>query len=311
MTTPLPRLTPGSIIDVVAPSSGMPGPMEDWSARIEAFGKATGFQMRMREGWLQGDGHFCAAPYAFRLAHFKEALHATDSDAIWVMRGGYGASQLLPALLEDSCPARAKWLIGFSDVTLLHLYVNQYLGWPSLHAPILKECLTSEIKRDAVVKLITGAMTEQHFFITPMNDAARVSDILPLSQLYGGNMCLIEGTIGTPWQPDYKSAIVLFEDVSEAGYRIDRSFRHLEDARLFDGVRAVLLGDFTHNTVEEYERITWALKDFAARQSFPVLQIQHIGHGETNHPILLGHEATLTLGEDASLHIALPIEPEF
>ncbi|MBN8532191.1 MAG: LD-carboxypeptidase [Alphaproteobacteria bacterium] len=125
-------LSEGSIIDIIAPGYGTTQTV------ARAFARALeewGWKARFPKGMF-GKDLLCAAPDEVRAKHLEAALHAEDSDAVWALRGGYGCTRLLPYLAKMKKPKRVKPLIGFSDLTALHLHLNQRWGWPSLHAPV-------------------------------------------------------------------------------------------------------------------------------------------------------------------------------
>ncbi|MGE3920577.1 MAG: hypothetical protein AB7F64_06500 [Gammaproteobacteria bacterium] len=118
----------------------------------------------------------------------------------------------------------------------------------------------------------------------------------------GGNLTIIQTTIGTPWQINTDNKILLLEDIGERGYRVDRILEHLRQADIFKNVAAVLLGDFTPGYEPNgMSLIEPVLKRFAEACDFSVVKINGIGHNYINYPMPLGTISELILGEDPQL----------
>ena len=113
-------LRPGDVVDVVAPASHTTQDKLDHGSQ---WLESHGFIPRIPQGIIQGDVFF-AAPFELQLEQFKSAL-ASDSKAIWCVRGGYGSMRLIPHLMKMKPPKKPKLLLGFSDITALHLFFTQ------------------------------------------------------------------------------------------------------------------------------------------------------------------------------------------
>src|SRR5690606_22420198 len=125
-----------------------------------------------------------------RLQALEWALVDPLSRAIWPLRGGYGATRLMQGLLKLHKPERHQWLIGFSDITALHLLANQQWGWPSIHGPVLAQL--AEGKVDAASEdALSQLLLEGHYRLPPVtacNDAARHAVApQPDDPIIGGN----------------------------------------------------------------------------------------------------------------------------
>lgn len=103
------------------------------------------------------------------------------------------------------------------------------------------------------------------------------------SSVVGGNAALVEASVGTVWEVNGKGRVLFFEDVGEAAYSIERSLDHMKQARIFDGVDAVIFGDFTQADNNTLMNIVF--DRFAEWASFPVFRVTGIGHGSVNIPL--------------------------
>lgn len=294
-------LVPGDLIDIIAPSAGIEPHQVN---RVSAFVKAFGFTPRIPKD-ICGTTPYYAHEDSERLAQVSDALRAPDSRAVWCVRGGYGATRLIPSLLKLPVPDRCKVMIGFSDITALHVFLNQHWHWPSLHAPVLFQAienLVDEASLSALKNVLLGNVPELSYTpLVPLNNPAKQEKTLH-SQVVGGNLSLLTTSLGTVWQLNAAKKILFIEEVSERGYRIDRMFTHLSQAGCFDRADAVLLGDFTGgDETNGGNFVNHALTSFASQCTMPVLQYKMFGHGKRNLPLPLYSPATLTLGKHPSL----------
>jgi muramoyltetrapeptide carboxypeptidase len=277
---------------------------------------STSTEMKLRQGldWLIAKGLrpqfpsdmirkdlFFAAPLEQQWEHFKQALYS-DSKVIWCLRGGYGSMRLLPLLAKLPRPDKPKLMIGFSDITSLHIFFNQEWNWPTLHGRTIGQ-LSSDWEYNhehkTLVDLLFGHINEVEFNqLLPMNKSAEQKKTIQ-STVIGGNFRLIQSSIGTPWEIKPKGKILFIEDVSERGYSIDRMLEQLYQARIIDeGLGALLIGDFTNGQEKNGEDLTTAaLERFAKRVDYPVLRGLPCGHAtENNYPLPFNTNATLVLG---------------
>lgn len=218
-----------------------------------------------------------------RLADLRDAI-MRDDDIIWAFRGGYGAAEIVEDCMNlNSKPLKKKVLIGFSDITALHLVFNQTFNMPSLHASVLTSLLGDQSHHmDDITKILRG---EKHILkLTPTNEIAKEARIE--GKIIGGNLCVLQTMIGTKLHPDTEDKIILLEDVGEQGYKIARMLNHFQNAGLFDKPKAIILGDFTCASAPHY--IDETLAAFVhEHQNLPIYRLNS-GHGHINHPVILG-----------------------
>lgn len=288
------KLKPGDVVDIVAPSSRAPdidlallmGLLHDWQ-----------LQPRHPEN-IYGDDLLCANSDSKRLELLEDAIHNPISKALICVRGGYGSTRLLPHL-KQSPPPQFKLFIGMSDVTALHLHFQQQWQWPTLHAAIhpLKFSKTSmRAIHDFLLK--PGRLEYQG---SPVNLSATEDKVL-CAPIIGGNLALIQSTLSTAWQMQAKDKFIFLEEIGERGYRVDRMLTHLMQANLFEGAKAVILGDFIHGAEKNGRCLVEpVLERFANTLPIPVLRIKGIGHDYENRPLPFGVEMNLQLGQTVKL----------
>jgi muramoyltetrapeptide carboxypeptidase len=294
---PWQALKKNSIIDIIAPASGVTD-----AATIEKL-KA------LLENWqltprispdLFGPDLLCANNDKNRFQQLKDALLNSSSQAIWCLRGGYGCTRLIPFLLKLNAPEKSKLFIGFSDITVLHVFLQQKWHWQTLHGPTLNQVIHRLIEKeniDELKEIIFGHLHELTYLLTPYHKPTTLDSIL--APLTGGSLSLLQTSLGTDWQIETKDKILFLEDVNEVAYRIDRMLQHLQQSGILTHVKAILLGDFTFTTkIEEEKKILAVLERFAKEQNFPVLRCPGIGHGKKNRSLPLGTLALLDLNKN-------------
>lgn len=290
-------LKPSDIIDIVSTGAAIE---TDQCQQVISFIKKLGFTPRLSQGLTAGSCPYYASNDQQRYDDFIDATQASDSKAIWCVRGGYGTTRLMPHLLNAPIPQTPKLLLGYSDVTALHILVNHYWNWTSLHAPVLLQAINhtlDQIYFDKVKEILLGQTTEIAFKnLMPLNQAARSNKTIH-SSMTGGNLSLLQTSLGTNWQINPAKQIIFIEEIAERGYRLDRMFTHLTQAGIFTQAEAVILGDFTGGDEETGQNfIPYAISEFAQSLPIPVLQLTGIGHGKSNLPLPLYSKTSLTLG---------------
>ncbi|MFN7098282.1 MAG: LD-carboxypeptidase, partial [Gammaproteobacteria bacterium] len=240
-----------------------------------------------------------------RFKHLCNALTNTNSKAIWCLLGGFGATKIIPQLNQMKRPAHAKWFIGFSDITALHIFLQTRWGWSTIHGPSGYQASLNKVSNESVNILKRIMLHEDKTLsynqLTPLNSLAQVHTVIN-APIIGGNLHIIQTTLATPWQINADHKILFIEDINERAYRIDRVLAHLSHAGIFDQAKAILLGDFIDKGEPNGEYLVMkTLHEFASQCTLPVLQLNNIGHGPVNNPLILGSPVTLTTGEHSTI----------
>lgn len=301
MSTPLKRLNPaclapGDTIDIIAPSSKChPHVVEKFQQLLHSWGLLSLVPKEMF-----GDSLLYANSDEKRFEHLRNALLNPSSKAVWCLLGGFGATKLLPRLHSIQPPEVPKIFIGFSDITALHLYLQQAWGWSTLSGPSGYQISLHKISDGSIALLKhalfhpASSLSYQH--LVPLNQSAKKAQILE-AHITGGNLHLIQASLGTFWQIQTAGKILFMEECHERAYRIDRVLTQLDQAGLFRQVKAILFGDML-DAGEPDGRflVEKVIQAFAEQCALPVLKIAHIGHGHLHYPLWLGHPAKLVLG---------------
>ncbi|CAI6345274.1 unnamed protein product [Macrosiphum euphorbiae] len=296
-------------VRVIAPSSmGKPSNLEVF----RRFLRDAGMTARVDDSiYRAGADPFYANTDQFRAADLVDAL--TDSSmVVWCARGGEGASRLIPYL--EALPAdrkqrirdARKTLVGYSDATALHVYLQTVYGWQTVHGTMLEMIAGGTVDRrsvDALVALVTGRSDRVRYELRLVH-ADGPKDLrlaLAVSKVAGGNLTLVENSLGTSCGFRGDGKIVFLEDVRVQPYSVERSLDHMKLAGVFDGATAVVFGSFS---VEEQPAgsctgvpssddnlIDLVFRRFAATLPFPVFRVDGIGHSFVNNPLPLNTEA--------------------
>lgn len=295
-----PILKQNDTVDIIAPASHSPK-LEDGINWV----KSVGLIPRVPKDINKTDLFF-AAPLEIQLEHFKQAIYS-DSKAIWCLRGGYGSMRLIPHLLKLRPPKRPKLFIGFSDITSLHLFLNQNWKWPTIHGRTISQMhpdFSQTPDRKFLTKVLFGEESQKIFKgLKPLNDPAKKSQTIKGS-ITGGNLRILQSSIGTSWELQAKGKILFIEDVAERGYSVDRMLEQMVQAKIIDkGLKAIVFGDFTEGSEKNGKDLTnKAIQRFAERVSYPVLKGLPAGHGKIlNYPIPFNTPVELDLGNKGSL----------
>ena len=291
----LQALTKGDLVDLVSPGS---------SSRIEDVElcrhlmESWGLKVRLPKQTFS-DHVFHSNEDEVRLKLLKEALHAKDSKAIWCLRGGYGSNRLVPELWKIKKPNQQKMLIGYSDITTLHLWLSQSWKWPSFHGPLLESLISGRLSNSQIEEcrqVVFGEKQELEFQLTPLNAKAKQTKRLK-APLIGGNLVVIESAIATKAHPKFAGKILFLEEVGERGYRIDRMLEHLVQAGVLKSVKALIFGDFLLGDERDGKNyVRYAIERFANQNQIACFEGLETGHGDQNRMIPLGLHASYEKG---------------
>jgi muramoyltetrapeptide carboxypeptidase len=240
-----------------------------------------------------------------RLAFLKKALYdSPNHSVVWSLRGGYGSARLIDELKKLPKPKHEKIFIGYSDITALHLFLAQEWNWKPVHGAVLNELLIPSRDPQNFQRLasLIAARTNKNSSSTMKNPSAKIwiDQLKPLNSearklkkvsglLTGGNITMIETSLGTDWQIQSQDKILFLEDVNMEGYQLDRALYHLKQAGVFKNVRAIVFGDL----IKYPEEINFALDRFAAEIQIPVFKTNQFGHGTQNFPLVYHAESAI------------------
>ena len=297
-----PRLRFGDGVGIVAPGSPArePGSVSGAIAAIRKLGfvPRPARNVRKRHGFLAGSDDE-------RATDLMEMFLDPDVKAIFCLRGGYGAGRLLTMLDYAAIRRNPKPLIGYSDITALHCALLTQVNLVSFHGPLVLDGLgtrrmpaftLASLFRTVMEPAPAGSICEGH-------DSKSVRVLKrgrAEGRLIGGNLSLLCSMIGTPFQPDFRDAILFFEEIGEAPYRVDRMLTHLLNAGLLQRVVGIASGihvncqeDKTRRRREYRQTLEDVLEERLGRLKVPVITGLPFGHTVFNATLPIGVKATL------------------
>lgn len=271
----------------MAPSG--PFPVEAIGWRGLAF-LAERYRLRFDRRALFARSGYLAGSDDVRRQALAAAVDDPDVAAILAARGGYGANRITRGIDFTSLRARPRWIIGFSDVTVLHLEAAR-AGVASIHAWNLTALGPSDrLARASIVETLENPLR------TRVLDG--LTSVVPgraEGPLHGGNLAMLHAcaAAGRLAVPD--GAIVFFEDITEKPYRIDRMLTTLALGGHFDRAAGFLVGEFTQcDPGPDGVTVADVVRGCLAPFGVPVLAGAPIGHGARNEPVVLGAPTRLT-----------------
>ena len=249
---------------------------------------------------LFAEDHQFAGTKVQRLADVQQALNNDEIKAVFCARGGYGTVQLIDEIDFSHFTKQPKWIVGYSDVTVLHNHINQNFGIATLHAtmPINFSTNTSEALqslKDALFGKTLNYQCASH----PYNRLGEAT-----AELVGGNLSILYSLTGTVSQINTEGKILFLEDLDEYLYHIDRMMQNLKRAGMLHGLEGLLIGgmtDMNDNTVPYGHTAIDIIKNIVEAYDFPVAFGFPAGHLADNRTLIMGAEITLSVGEKGTV----------
>ena len=215
--------------------------------------------------------------------------------AIVAATGGYGAARILPYLDPDVFRRNPKSFVGYSDITALHLWLMRRAQLRVFHGPTLDDLLLGGT--DPTVLSLLSALTTSRPQMDLGRDVARaVRPGKAIGRLTGGNLSLVQQSIGTPYEVDTKDAILFLEETRDPMSVADERLLHLRAAGLLRNVRGIVFGQLTLDRSEEDEFEDFLL-DLVSDLHVPILMDFPAGHEVPNLTLPLGTEVELVADE--------------
>jgi len=286
-------LPKGGVIGLIAPA----GPVAIDPLEARQWVRSRGYELRIFPGVSQRDGYLAGSDEV-RLRDLHDAFSDPEIDAIFCLRGGYGCPRLLDRIDYPLLANNPKLLVGYSDITALHLAIARHAGFMTFHGPMFNIDLLKGKQsptESSLFDLLSGRLKTGDALEHP--NAYPLTTLAPGSasgRLQGGNLTLVCASLGTPYEIDTDGVILFIEDVNEPLYRVDRLLTHLRLAGKLQGLKGVLVGDFAGVDPEALARL---LKQELGPLGIPVLAGWRSGHCDPNLTLPLG--ARVRLDADA------------
>ena len=291
-----PFLRAGDRVALVSPAGCIePACLERGLRQLEAWGlnPQVGRHVLDRAGLFAGRRQD-------RLHDLQRALDDPDIKAVVATRGGYGTASLLDDLDFTAFARQPKWVVGFSDLTVLHSHLQRHLHVASLHAAMPQTYPGEGKALDTLHRALFGQPLG--YAALPPHPAQRAG--AARASLIGGNLSVLYSLRGTPTDIDPAGKILFIEDLNELDYHIDRMLLNLYRGGWFDRLAGLVVGAFTgirpgarplgQSVTETVERYVEAAYAKGAR--YPVYYDFPAGHIENHHALYMGVPAELRVG---------------
>jgi muramoyltetrapeptide carboxypeptidase len=286
-----PALVRGDTIGIVAPSYA---PRSTWLARgIEALERA-GYAVRL-DPEIELSRRFQRPEDERRAENFMGVWLDPAVKAVICGTGGYGAVRMLPYLEPEIFRRNPKAFVGYSDITALHLWLMRRSGLRVFHGPTVDDLIPGG--RDHTLVSLLAALTTPRPATRMGRELSRaVRPGRATGRLIGGNLSLVQQTIGTPYEIDTRDSILFLEETREPMSVADERLVHLRAAGLLRGVRGIVFGQLSLDRSEDDEFEDFLL-DLVDDLGVPVLMDFPAGHEVPNLTLPLGTDVELVVNE--------------
>lgn len=286
-----PHLKKGDTIAIIATarkidaSTLQPGIklLESWGLKV-ILGKTIGMEQNQLAGadWQ-------------RATDFQEMLDNASVKAIWAAKGGYGTAKIVDRIDFSKFKSNPKWIIGFSDVTVLHSHMNQ-LGFQTLHAMMaLSTASASTAAKESLRKALFG---EQLSYSIPFHAFNKLGQAK--GELVGGNLSVLYSIQGSVSEVDLNNKILFLEDLDEYLYHIDRMMTNLKRNGSLKNLKGIIIGGMTSmndNAIPWGKDALEIIQDCVKDLNIPITYDFPAGHIKDNRALILGSQISLEVNE--------------
>ncbi|WP_345950173.1 LD-carboxypeptidase [Mucilaginibacter sp. PAMB04274] len=282
-----PYIQKGDRVAIVCPAKKLPQPMDDAVALLQSWG----LEVVLGET-ITADYHQFAGDDDTRARDLQRFVDDDSTKAIFAARGGYGTVRMIDKVDFSRLKSSPKWLIGFSDITVLHAHIQQNLGMETLHGqmPINIPDATST-SLETLRKALFGAEVSYQIPAHPLNRSGKAQGILT-----GGNLAILVSLSGSVSDFDYEGKILFIEDVGEYLYNIDRLMYTLKRAGKLAKLAGLIVGGFTEikdNDIPFGQNAQEIIKALVDEYTYPVCFDFPAGHVANNCALIFGREVQL------------------
>ncbi len=283
----------GDKVIIVAPSGRL---HKDDLNPVIALLKSWGLTVLIGDHVFDDYGFF-ASDDDGRRVDLQSALDGNNVKVILCARGGFGLGRIIDSLDFQAFISNPKWLVGFSDITLLHMKLHS-LAIASIHGPVARQ-LGKKVDQQSIdsLKNVLFNGSSIHYQTDPqeLNKAGEAE-----GQLIGGNLTMICNNIGTNSDIEFENKILFIEDINESVYSIDRHMNHLLRAQKISNLAGLIIGQFTNtkDTMPPYKMSTnEVILEYVAEFDYPVCFGFPAGHETTNLSLPISFQTRLEVAE--------------
>ena len=285
MITIPPYLNPGDTIGIVCPAGFMP--LEKAQTCIETL-RAWGFKVVVGKT-LGNQFNYFSGTDKERLEDLQKMMDDKNIDAILCGRGGYGTGRIIDKLDFTKFVKRPKWIVGFSDITVLHCHLFSNYKIASIHAPMAAAFNDGEFNNEYIQSQHEALIGKKGNYQTEENlldQKGHGSGIL-----VGGNLSLLVNVIGTSSDITTKNKILFIEEIGEYIYSVDRMMYQLKRSGKLDHLKGLIIGRFSDmkdTTIPFGQSVEEVIKDLVKDYDYPVCFRFPVSHDKENYALKVG-----------------------
>ena len=285
MTIIPPYLKPGATIGIVCPAGYMPfvkaqtciETLTRWGFKVIA-GKTLGTQFNYFSGTDKE-----------RLSDLQHMMDDNSIDAILCGRGGYGTGRIIDKLDFSHFIKHPKWIVGFSDITVLHCHLFSNYKIASMHAPMAAAFNDGEFNNQYIQSLHDALLGKKADYQTEGNLLDQKGH--GSGTLVGGNLSLLVNVIGTPSDIKTKNKILFIEEIGEYIYSVDRMMYQLKRSGKLEDLKGLIIGRFSDmkdTTIPFGQTVEEAIKHLVKDYDYPVSFRFPVSHDKENYAMKVG-----------------------
>ena len=290
-----PYLKKGDLIGITCPAGYMA--KEKAQTCIETL-QQWGFEVMVGKTLGSSSNNYFSGTDEERLNELQAMLDDESIKAILCGRGGYGVSRIIDQLDFTRFKKKPKWIIGYSDITILHAHIYSNHKIASIHAPMAAAFNNGEYENEYIASLhkaIIGKKANYKCAAHPYNKQGTAT-----GELIGGNLSLLTHIIGTPSDIKTKNKLLFIEDIGEMIYNTDRMLYQLKRSGKLNGLAGLIIGGFTD--VKDTDRpfgksIEEVIHDVVKEYDYPVCFNFPVSHERENYALKVGVQYVLKIGK--------------
>lgn len=239
-----------------------------------------------------------AGPDWQRATDFQEMIDNPKIKAVWAAKGGYGTVRIIDRIDFTQFKKHPKWIIGFSDVTVLHSHINN-MNIETLHSIVAISAKTaSPAAIESLRKALFGEKLQYKLASHPYNKTGKAT-----GEIIGGNLSVLYSILGSKSEVDTKSKVLFIEDLDEYLYHIDRMMMNLKRNGYFDEIKALVIGgmtDMNDNDIPWGKDALQIIQDVLKDYKFPIIYNFPAGHSKDNRAMIFGKTVSIDVTDKGS-----------